>query len=82
MDDAITVQSSLESIELNDPSDRIVLADVYLPPYRDEAANNAVTKNCTLSKWLRDTSEDAGLNFSQVPLLLKSGGDSFIIFFF
>lgn len=37
-----------------------------MPPYRDEAAEKAVTKNCTLSKWLRDAGEEAGLNFSQL----------------
>ncbi|MGX4583386.1 type II toxin-antitoxin system HicB family antitoxin [Paenibacillus chitinolyticus] len=62
--------SNPENIELYSPTDRIVYLDVYLPPYRDEAANKSVTKNCTLPKWLRDASEDAGLNFS---LVLQSG---------
>lgn len=54
-------------IELSDPtSDRIVIIEVFMPPYRDEAANRAVTKNCTLPKWLRDAGEEAGLNFSQL----------------
>jgi predicted RNase H-like HicB family nuclease len=58
--------SNPDKIELLDASDRIVFVDVYMPPYRDEAANKAVTKNCTLPKWLRDAAEDAGLNFSQL----------------
>lgn len=58
--------SDPETIELLDPSDRIVFIEVYMPPYRDEAANKAVTKNCTLPKWLRDAGEEAGLNFSQL----------------
>jgi len=58
--------SDPDKIELLDASDRIVFVDVYMPPYRDEAANKAVTKNCTLPKWLRDAAEDAGLNFSQL----------------
>lgn len=66
----LPVPSELEQIELEDKSDRIVFVEVYMPPYRDAAANKAVTKNCTLPKWLRDAADDAGLNFSQV---LQSG---------
>ncbi len=58
--------SDPDKIELLDASDRIVFVDVYMPPYRDEAASKAVTKNCTLPKWLRDAGEEAGLNFSQL----------------
>ncbi len=58
--------SSPENIELLDASNHIVFVDVYMPPYRNEAANKAVTKNCTLPKWLRDAGEEAGLNFSQL----------------
>ena len=58
--------SDPESIELLEASDRIVFIEVYLPPYRNEAANKAVTKNCTLPKWLRDAGEEAGINFSQL----------------
>lgn len=67
---ALPVPSELEQIELEDKSDRIVFVEVFMPPYRDAAANKAVTKNCTLPKWLRDAADDAGLNFSQV---LQSG---------
>lgn len=59
-----------ESIEVEDASDRIVFVDVFLPPYRDEAAQKSVTKNCTIPKWLRDAGDDAGLNFS---LILQNG---------
>jgi len=59
-----------ESIELEDASDKIVFVEVYLPPYRDEAANKSVTKNCTLPKWLRDAGDEAGLNYS---LILQNG---------
>jgi predicted RNase H-like HicB family nuclease len=58
--------SNPEDIKLSDKSDRIVFVEVYAPPYRNEAANKAVTKNCTLPKWLRDAGEEAGLNFSQI----------------
>lgn len=58
--------SDPDKIELLDASDRVVFIEVYMPPYRDEAANKAVTKNCTLPKWLRDAGEEAGLNFSQL----------------
>ncbi|WP_166245309.1 type II toxin-antitoxin system HicB family antitoxin [Paenibacillus turpanensis] len=58
--------SAPDQIELLDATDRIVFVEVYMPPYRDEAANKAVTKNCTLPKWLRDAAEEAGLNFSQI----------------
>ncbi|WP_258040988.1 hypothetical protein [Lysinibacillus sphaericus] len=37
-----------------------------MPPFRNEAVNKAVTKNCTLPRWLSDVAEDAGLNFSQI----------------
>lgn len=59
-----------EAIEDLETTDRVVYVEVFMPPYRDEAANKAVTKNCTLPKWLRDAAEDAGLNFSQI---LQSG---------
>lgn len=62
----IPAPSSPEKIELFDATDRIIFVDVYMPPYRNEAANKAVTKNCTLPRWLRDAAEDAGLNFSQI----------------
>ncbi|MEK5166208.1 type II toxin-antitoxin system HicB family antitoxin [Paenibacillus sp. FSL R5-0527] len=62
--------SEPEQIELEDPSDRIVFVEVFMPPYRDAAENKAVTKNCTLPKWLRDAADEAGLNFSQI---LQSG---------
>lgn len=62
--------SNPEDIELNSPTDQIVYIEVYLKPYRDEFANKAVTKNCTLPRWLRDASENAGLNFS---LVLQNG---------
>ncbi|MBY9080976.1 type II toxin-antitoxin system HicB family antitoxin [Paenibacillus sp. HN-1] len=58
--------SEPDQIELEDASDRIVFVEIYMPPYRDAAANKAVTKNCTLPKWLRDAADEAGLNFSQV----------------
>jgi hypothetical protein len=63
---AVSVPSAPENIALLDASDRIVFVEVYMPPYRDEVTNKAVTKNCTLPKWLRDAGEEAGLNFSQL----------------
>lgn len=62
--------SDPDEIELYGPRDRVVFIEVFMPPYRDAAANKAVTKNCTLPKWLRDAADDAGLNFSQI---LQSG---------
>ncbi|WP_232229146.1 type II toxin-antitoxin system HicB family antitoxin [Paenibacillus zanthoxyli] len=62
--------STPAQIEFEDPSDKIVFVDVYMPPYRDEAANKSVTKNCTLPKWLREAADEAGLNYSQI---LQSG---------
>ncbi|TNJ64240.1 type II toxin-antitoxin system HicB family antitoxin [Paenibacillus hemerocallicola] len=62
--------SAPEKIELEEASDRIVFLEVFIPPYRDAAANKAVTKNCTLPKWLRDEGDKAGLNFS---LILQNG---------
>lgn len=62
--------SALEDIELFDARDRIVFVEVFMPPYRDDAANKAVTKNCTLPKWLRDAGDRAGVNYS---LILQNG---------
>lgn len=65
-DQPLPVPSAPENIVLLDANDRIVFVEVYMPPFRNEAANKAVTKNCTLPKWLRDAGEEAGLNFSQL----------------
>jgi len=65
-DSPIPAPSAPDKIELFDTTDRIIFVDVYMPPYRNEAASKAVTKNCTLPRWLRDAAEDAGLNFSQI----------------
>lgn len=67
---SLPAPSEPEQIELEDRSDRIVFVEVFMPPYRDAAENKAVTKNCTLPKWLRDAADEAGLNFSQI---LQSG---------
>ncbi|KGE20682.1 type II toxin-antitoxin system HicB family antitoxin [Paenibacillus wynnii] len=62
--------SEPNQITLEDSSDLIVYVEVFMPPFRNVEANKAVTKNCTLPKWLRDAADEAGLNFSQV---LQSG---------
>lgn len=61
----IPVPSEPSTVELSD-DEYIYFIDIYMPPHRNEAANKAVTKNCTLPRWLRDAAEDAGLNFSQI----------------
>ncbi|WP_256700825.1 type II toxin-antitoxin system HicB family antitoxin [Paenibacillus sp. P46E] len=58
--------STPDQIQLEDPNDKIVFIDVYMPPFRDEAANKSVSKNCTMPKWLREAADEAGLNFSQI----------------
>lgn len=65
-DQSLPIPSAPENIALLDANDRIVFVEIYMPPYRNEAANKSVTKNCTLPKWLRDVGEEAGLNFSQL----------------
>lgn len=65
-DQPLPIPSAPENIALLAANDRIVFVEIYIPPYRNEAANKAVTKNCTLPKWLRDVGEEAGLNFSQL----------------
>lgn len=60
------IPSEFDAIEDLEPTDRIVFVDVFLPPYREEASNKAVTKNCTMPKWLKEAGEEAGLNFSQL----------------
>ncbi|HUW65034.1 MAG TPA: type II toxin-antitoxin system HicB family antitoxin [Spirochaetia bacterium] len=62
----LPIPSDPANIELLDTTDRVVFVDAFMPPYRNEAENRAVTKNCTLPKWLRDAGEEAGLNFSQI----------------
>ena len=66
LDQPLPIPSAPEHIALLDANDRIVFVEIYMPPYRNEAANKSVTKNCTLPKWLRDVGEEAGLNFSQL----------------
>lgn len=62
----LPLPSDPQQIHLLDDNDRIIFVEIYMPPYRDDAANKTVTKNCTLPKWLRDAGEEAGLNFSQL----------------
>ncbi|MGY3386830.1 putative RNase H-like HicB family nuclease [Paenibacillus polymyxa] len=62
----IPVASEPDSIQLNDPSDRIVYVEIYLRPYADAEANKAVTINCTAPKWLKEAGNKANLNFSQL----------------
>lgn len=61
----LPLPSEPNSIELTE-DEQIIFIEVFMPPFRNEAANKAVTKNCTLPKWLRDAGEEAGLNFSQL----------------
>lgn len=63
---AIPSPSEPGDIELNDASDRIVFVEVFLPPYRDAAANRAVTISCTVPQWMREAGREASLNFSQL----------------
>ncbi len=58
--------TELSDIQVMNPNDRVIYVDVYLPVINNELSNKAVTKNCTLPRWLRDAGEDAGLNFSQL----------------
>lgn len=67
--EAFPVPSSPDRIEFEDPTDRIIFVDVFLPPYKDAAANKSVTKNCSIPKWMRDAGDAAGLNYS---LLLQN----------
>ncbi|BCS81525.1 type II toxin-antitoxin system HicB family antitoxin [Anaerocellum diazotrophicum] len=39
---------------------------VYIPPVREEMANNSVNKTVTLPRWLKKAAEEAHINFSQV----------------
>ncbi|MDQ0174398.1 type II toxin-antitoxin system HicB family antitoxin [Bacillus chungangensis] len=64
--EVIPEPSDPDKIELFSSSDRVVFIEVYMPPFRDEAAFKSVTKNCTLPRWLRDAGEEAGLNFSHL----------------
>ncbi|MEK4062218.1 MULTISPECIES: type II toxin-antitoxin system HicB family antitoxin [unclassified Paenibacillus] len=67
--EAFPAPSLPDRIELEDATDRIVFVDVFLPPYKDAAANKSVTKNCSIPKWMRDAGDAAGLNYS---LLLQN----------
>lgn len=59
----VPVPSEIGSIQLEEPTDRIIYVEVFvIPPDDDET----VTKNCTMPKWLRDAGNEAGLNFSQL----------------
>lgn len=61
----IPVPSSPDSVILK-KNEQLIYVDIYIPPYLHESANRAVTKNCTLPRWLRDAGEEAGLNFSHL----------------
>lgn len=66
--------SEPENIELYNKSDMIVFVEVFLPPYRDAAANRSVQINCTVPQWVKDAGKNANLNFSL--LLQKSVKDA------
>ncbi len=53
-----------------EPNERIVLIEVFMPPFRVEMENKAVKKTVTIPKWLNDVAEGQKINFSQV---LQSG---------
>ncbi|MCY9514405.1 type II toxin-antitoxin system HicB family antitoxin [Paenibacillus apiarius] len=61
--ESVPVPSEIDTIQLEEPSDRIIYVEVFVIPPTDD---KTVTKNCTMPKWLRDAGDEAGLNFSQL----------------
>lgn len=67
--DPIPQPSDLTTIAL-ESNERIVMIDVFMPPFRDEMENKAIKKTLTIPKWLNDMAERENVNFSQI---LQSG---------
>ena len=61
----IPTPSDITSIML-EPSQAIVLVDVWMPIYKDKIKYSSVKKTLTIPKWLNDLAEDNHINFSQL----------------
>ena len=63
--DDIPAPSELLGIALEN-NERIVMVEIFMPPFRDEMENRAIKKTLTVPKWLNDLAEERKINFSQV----------------
>lgn len=57
--------SSLESVSTND-NEKVLLIDVFMPPYRLDNQNKSVNRTVTLPAWLNAKALENNINFSQV----------------
>ena len=63
--DDIPAPSELLGIALEN-NERIVMVEIFMPPFRDEMENRSIKKTLTVPKWLNDLAEERKINFSQV----------------
>lgn len=50
---------------VHEPSQAIMLIEVWMPLYRDRIKYASVKKTLTIPKWLNDIAEENNINFSQ-----------------
>lgn len=47
-------------------NERVMLVEVWMPPYRENYADRSVNKTVTLPRWLKNAAEERKINFSRV----------------
>lgn len=63
--DPIPEPSAAISIK-HERAQAVMLIEVWMPPIRERIDNRSVKTTVTLPKWLKDTADEHGVNFSQV----------------
>ena len=63
--ESIPEPTPLSAVAL-DPSERVVLVDVYMPAVRMAQNNKSVNRTVTLPAWLNAAALERNINFSQV----------------
>ena len=62
----VPTPSDIALIAPLEPSQAIILVDVWMPIYKDKIKYSSVKKTLTIPKWLNDLAEDNHINFSQL----------------
>ena len=63
--DPIPEATPVENLRL-EPSQVVVLIEVWMPAFRESIENKAVKKTLTIPKWLNDLAERENVNFSHI----------------
>lgn len=63
--DPIPEPSAAMSVN-HESNQAVMLIEVWMPPIRERIDNRSVKTTVTLPKWLKDTADEHGVNFSQV----------------